>query len=55
MITKFANMKSGLSKAAMGAIAAAWGYLGSGAMPHDWGADAVLDEPGDLLKFLKLA
>ena len=41
--------------AGMGAIAAAWGYLGSGAMPHDWGADAVLDEPGDLLQFLKLA
>ena len=41
--------------AGMGAIAAAWGYLGAGALPHDWGADAVLDDPGGLLQFLKLA
>lgn len=41
--------------AGMGAIAAAWGYLGVDAPPHDWGADAVLTEPGELLQFLKLA
>ena len=41
--------------AGMGAIAAAWGYLGEGAQPHDWGADAVLDSPDALLQLLKLA
>lgn len=41
--------------AGMGAIAAAWGYLGADELPHDWGADAVLDEPGALLHFLNLA
>ncbi len=41
--------------AGMGAIAAAWGYLGEGAQPHDWGADSVLDSPDALLHFLKLA
>jgi phosphoglycolate phosphatase len=41
--------------AGMGAIAAAWGYLGAGGRPHDWGADVVLPEPGALLHFLKLA
>jgi len=40
--------------AGMGAIAASWGYLGEGAQPHDWGADAVLDHPGALLHYLKL-
>ena len=39
--------------AGMGAIAAAWGYLGAES-PHDWGADAVLQEPSALLQFLKL-
>ena len=39
--------------AGMGAIAAAWGYLGAES-PHDWGADAVLNDPGALLQFLKL-
>ena len=41
--------------AGMGAIAAAWGYLGSEGSPHDWAADAVLDQPGALLQTLKLA
>jgi len=41
--------------AGMGAIAAAWGYLGEGAQPHDWGADAVLVEPSALLQYLKVA
>lgn len=40
--------------AGMGAIAAAWGYLGARGVPLDWGADAVLDEPGALLQFLNL-
>jgi N-acetyl-D-muramate 6-phosphate phosphatase len=41
--------------AGMGAIAAAWGYLGAGGMPNAWGADAVLDGPDALLQFLELA
>ena len=41
--------------AGMGAIAAAWGYLGAGGAPQDWGADAVLAEPCELLQFLNLA
>ena len=41
--------------AGMGAIAAAWGYLGAGGAPQDWGADAVLAEPRELLQFLNLA
>lgn len=42
--------------AAMGAVAAAWGYLGVGTPPvHEWGADFVLAEPNDLLISLELA
>ena len=41
--------------AAMGALAAAWGYLGVGAPVHEWGADVVLAEPNDLLISLELA
>jgi len=45
--------------AGMGAIAAAWGYLGSGGVPHEWNADAVVDSPAALmqtvLQILKLA
>lgn len=41
--------------AAMGALAAAWGYLGVDAPIHEWGADLVLEEPGDLLRSLDLA
>lgn len=41
--------------AGMGAIAAAWGYLGAGGAPHEWAADAVIDRPMDLLLNLKLA
>ena len=36
-------------------VAAAWGYLGDGASVDQWGADAVLDAPTDLLKWLRLA
>lgn len=40
--------------AGMGALAAAWGYLGAGADPHAWPADAVLPGPGALLQWLEL-
>jgi 2-phosphoglycolate phosphatase len=35
--------------AGMGALAAAWGYLGPGAGPAEWGADAVAADPLALL------
>jgi phosphoglycolate phosphatase len=41
--------------AAMGALAAAWGYLGVDAPVHEWGADFVLEKPGDLLRSIDLA
>lgn len=41
--------------AGMPVLAAAWGYLGAGESVHDWGADAVLDDPGQLLNWLGLA
>lgn len=41
--------------AAMGALAAAWGYLGVDTPIHEWGADFVLAEPNDLLISLDLA
>jgi phosphoglycolate phosphatase len=41
--------------AAMGALAAAWGYLGVDLPIHEWGADVVLAEPNDLLRSLGLA
>jgi phosphoglycolate phosphatase len=37
--------------AGMATIAANWGYLGEHAV-HDWGADAVLDQPAQLLELL---
>jgi phosphoglycolate phosphatase len=40
--------------AGMGALAAGWGYLGVGQDPLTWGADAVLDHPGQLLQRLHL-
>lgn len=40
--------------AGMGALAAAWGYLGPGADVQAWPADAVLREPGALLQWLEL-
>ena len=36
----------------MRAVAAAWGYLGDGPAIGDWGADAIIDEPLDLLGLL---
>ncbi len=38
--------------AGMATLVAAWGYLGQGDPIHAWGADAVLNAPDDLLKWL---
>jgi N-acetyl-D-muramate 6-phosphate phosphatase len=38
--------------AGMRAIAAAWGYLGNGLTVDQWGADATIPAPIDLLNFL---
>ncbi len=40
--------------AGMPALAAAWGYLGTGDAVEAWGADAVLNTPDDLLNWLQL-
>ncbi|MBI3156648.1 MAG: phosphoglycolate phosphatase [Burkholderiales bacterium] len=40
--------------AGMATLVAAWGYLGQGDAVHEWGADAVLSEPGALLNWLGL-
>lgn len=40
--------------AGMGALAAAWGYLGRGESIEAWGADAVLPVPDALLHWLEL-
>jgi phosphoglycolate phosphatase len=40
--------------AGMATLAAAWGYLGLDSPPHAWGADRVLDQPGELLQWLDL-
>lgn len=39
--------------AGMGAVAAAWGYLGVGQRPQDWGADAVLEQPQHILELVR--
>ena len=41
--------------AAMGALAAAGGYLGTDTPIHDWGADRVLAAPHELLTLLDMA
>ena len=41
--------------AGMGAVAAAWGYLGEGEPITSWGADVVLADPNELLNWLELA
>lgn len=41
--------------AGMATLAAAWGYLGLGAPIEQWGADAVLASPDQLLKWLGMA
>jgi 2-phosphoglycolate phosphatase len=40
--------------AGMATLAAAWGYLGVDSLPDAWGADRVLDHPGELLHWLNL-
>ncbi len=40
--------------ARMATAAAMWGYLGPEAKPQQWGADAALNSPTDLLKLLGL-
>lgn len=41
--------------AGMTTVAAGWGYLGLGAPIDTWGADFVVEHPGELLKSLQLA
>lgn len=41
--------------AGMATLAAAWGYLGQGDAIGSWGADGLIDLPGELLKWLDLA
>jgi N-acetyl-D-muramate 6-phosphate phosphatase len=41
--------------AGMATIAAAWGYLGQGEPVTAWGADHVIETPGELLNWLGLA
>lgn len=41
--------------AGMATVAARWGYLGEGVPIDEWGADVVVDEAADLLKWLQLA
>jgi 2-phosphoglycolate phosphatase len=41
--------------AGMATVAAAWGYLGESEPIDTWGADAVLQDPADLLNWLGLA
>ena len=48
------DMQAGRA-AGMRVLAAAWGYLGTGEGPHHWQADAVLEEPADLLRWLELS
>jgi phosphoglycolate phosphatase len=41
--------------AGMATLIASWGYLGDGAPPHEWGADAILGTPAELLNWLGVA
>jgi len=47
------DMRAGRSSG-MKTLSAAWGYLGPDSKIEDWGADAVLQSPGDLLNWLDL-
>ena len=40
--------------AGMATLVAGWGYMGQGDAVHDWGADAVLAEPVEILNWLRL-
>jgi len=48
------DMQAGRA-AGMATLAAAWGYLGQGEAIEDWGADAILQSPRQLLNWLGLA
>lgn len=48
------DMQAG-RQAGMGTFAAAWGYLGRGEAVEAWGADHILQAPGQLLNWLELA
>ena len=39
--------------AGMPMVAATWGYLGLGEPVHNWGADALMDAPGQVLDWLR--
>lgn len=41
--------------AGMATVVAAWGYLGEGEPVAAWGADAIIEAPGELLNWLELA
>lgn len=41
--------------AGMATLVASWGYLGDGPPVHEWGADAILGTPADLLNWLGVA
>jgi phosphoglycolate phosphatase len=41
--------------AGMATLAAGWGYLGQGVAIESWGADAVINEPPELLQWLEVA
>jgi N-acetyl-D-muramate 6-phosphate phosphatase len=38
--------------AQMSAIVALYGYLGNGSLPQDWGADGLIERPGEALAFI---
>jgi phosphoglycolate phosphatase len=40
--------------AGMPTLAAAWGYLGQGESIDEWGADAIVDRPAEVLKWLAM-
>ena len=48
------DMQAGRA-AGMGTVAAAWGYLGAGEPIAAWGADHVIETPGQLLNLLAMA
>jgi phosphoglycolate phosphatase len=41
--------------AGMVTVAAAWGYLGQGEHVEGWAADAIVEQPADLMRWLALA
>ncbi|HEY2977784.1 MAG TPA: HAD-IA family hydrolase, partial [Burkholderiaceae bacterium] len=41
--------------AGMATLVASWGYLGDGPPLQEWGADAILGTPADLLNWLDVA